>query len=478
MASAFVDLLGEHLLSADGQVQTADALAGKIVVGLYFSAHWCPPCQALTPMLAEWYKKDLKQKGLQIVFVSSDETEDKFAEYFQEMPWLALPYAAREARNEMTKKFRIKGLPTLVLLDEAGKIITKEGREALGSDPTGAEFPWRPKPPRELLANAKLIGKDGRELGIRDALRGGSTIALYFSAHWCPPCREFTPKFSQWYTSDLKAKGLEVIFVSWDKEESGFKDYFAEMPWLALDYSDRTLSTKLSATFSVRGIPCVVTLDSDLSLVNKDARPLIINDPTGLGMPWPTKPVLDLALGPGDIQEVKTVVVFCETQDAAGQKACEEAMVPVANKYLAEEKVANGEAVEFGFMICKSTGGVCGKIRSMAGLQALPPDPHEHKLVQEDSTYAWGCDGCGCDGSTAGERWTCSEGCDFDYCSDCNAKVGQAKEAITPTLALFDMEDSHALYLAEPGTPITTANIEKFLADFLAGKLDRKQLGY
>ena len=40
---------------------------------------------------------------------------------------------------------------------------------------------------------------------------------------------------------DLKAKGLEVIFVSSDRDEASFMEYFGEMPWLALDFSERKL---------------------------------------------------------------------------------------------------------------------------------------------------------------------------------------------------------------------------------------------
>ena len=43
-SDAIVNLLGDTLLSSNGNVATADALAGKSAIGLYFSAHWCPPC--------------------------------------------------------------------------------------------------------------------------------------------------------------------------------------------------------------------------------------------------------------------------------------------------------------------------------------------------------------------------------------------------------------------------------------------------
>jgi nucleoredoxin len=42
---------------------------------------------------------------------------------------------------------------------------------------------------------------------------------LYFSAHWCGPCKSFTPTFAKEYEK-LKSDGknVEVVFVSSDKD--------------------------------------------------------------------------------------------------------------------------------------------------------------------------------------------------------------------------------------------------------------------
>jgi len=85
-----LDLFGETLLTKDGEKPTSEILKDK-VVGVYFSAHWCPPCRGFTPKLAEWYTKDLKTKGMEIVFVSSDKDEGQFTSYYGEQPWVALP---------------------------------------------------------------------------------------------------------------------------------------------------------------------------------------------------------------------------------------------------------------------------------------------------------------------------------------------------------------------------------------------------
>ena len=52
-----MDLLkSASLQKADGSNAPANCLDGKAVVLIYFSAHWCPPCRAFTPMLKDFYE--------------------------------------------------------------------------------------------------------------------------------------------------------------------------------------------------------------------------------------------------------------------------------------------------------------------------------------------------------------------------------------------------------------------------------------
>merc|ERR1719231_1447567 len=101
-------------MGKDGDVKTADALAGKTTVGLYFSAHWCPPCRGFTPKLAKAYTDSLKAKGMEIVFVSSDRDDEAFKDYFGEQPWLALPFAERDLKAKLSKQYKVSGIPTFV----------------------------------------------------------------------------------------------------------------------------------------------------------------------------------------------------------------------------------------------------------------------------------------------------------------------------------------------------------------------------
>ena len=88
--------------------------------------------------------------------------------------------------------------------------------------------------------------------------------ALYFSAHWCPPCRLFTPKLVEWY-KDFKAThpNFELVFVSGDRDEAAMKEYIKEtgMPWPAVAFDK--VESEAFQKFSSDGIPYLVLLDEN-----------------------------------------------------------------------------------------------------------------------------------------------------------------------------------------------------------------------
>jgi len=319
-----------------------------------------------------------------------------------------------------------------VIVESSGKTITKDGRSAVSEDQTGEEFPWKVKSPKELLASAKLVGPSG-ELSIKEAMEGKSALALYFSAHWCPPCRGFTPKLAEWYKKDLKAKGLEVVFVSSDQDEGSFKEYFAEQPWLALDFADRKLARDLSSAMKVRGIPSLAVLDAGLNVVTTDGRAAVCNDPAGTLMPWFPKPVQDLAEGPGSLQEVPTLLVFCESAGPEEARALEEALEPLAAAYVARARAAGEDGAEVSFMLATRRAELAPRIRGMVGLPSV---------------------GGGL----------------FGRC--CRRPAAPS----APRLVLLDIPDGGGYYVAAEGTEVTAASVEEFLAGYKAGKLERKQL--
>jgi len=270
-----MELFGDTLVSKEGNVATKDALADKLYIMVYFSAHWCPPCRGFTPKLAKAYKDSpVAGKETVVIFVSSDRDQAGFDEYYGEMPWLALPFEQRDIKGKLSEKFGVKGIPMLIVLDDKGELVTDNGRAEFKkylSVPTAGAQASNGEGLAELFGKT-LLSKEG-EVATKDTLAGKKNIMVYFSAHWCPPCRGFTPQLAQAYKdSPLAGTDVAVIFVSSDKDQAGFDEYYGEMPWLALPFDQRDIKGKLSEKFGVEGIPMLIVLDDKGQLVTPDGR--------------------------------------------------------------------------------------------------------------------------------------------------------------------------------------------------------------
>ena len=131
------EFLGQKLLGDRGN-KTVDVsvLDSVPVVGLYFSANWCPPCKIFTPLLAKTYSEiNTGQKQVEIVFVSADQSEDDFKAYYSTMPWLSMQFNV-DSLGDIADKFDVSVIPTLLILNKDGTVKFPNGKpqvEAKGS---------------------------------------------------------------------------------------------------------------------------------------------------------------------------------------------------------------------------------------------------------------------------------------------------------------------------------------------------------
>lgn len=64
------------------------------LIGVYFGAHWAPPCRLFSPALSEFYNKinGSGSKKIEIIFCSIDGNEAAFERNYGDMPFCAVPY--------------------------------------------------------------------------------------------------------------------------------------------------------------------------------------------------------------------------------------------------------------------------------------------------------------------------------------------------------------------------------------------------
>lgn len=293
-------------------------------------------------MLAKLYKElnDETKAKFEVIFVSSDESDEAFLEYYKDMPWKALPYAGkidfvvnfkfemilfsdRDRKEKLGEKFQLCGIPTLVVLSPTGEPINTDAVEEVRINPTKAlenylqgktlfwtreakegEHVWEngkcgeclmsplvgprygsineesaldlcqtcfdkqqskdsffeyliPKkqyPLEKLVSSIPYLLQPGKSehVPVNSIVTNElKSIAFYFSAHWCPPCRSFTPKLAELYKEAQKdSKGFEVLFLSCDQDEQSFDEYRAEMPWPAAPLNS---AKTLPAYFQISG---------------------------------------------------------------------------------------------------------------------------------------------------------------------------------------------------------------------------------
>ena len=103
----------------DGAPMTLSSMRGHPVL-LDFWATWCVPCRNLMPGIAGIYR-ETKDQGLVLLGIDDDETPEKALAWLKEnhYDWPSMFDGKTRAARE---KFKVSGIPTVVLIDGKGQI--------------------------------------------------------------------------------------------------------------------------------------------------------------------------------------------------------------------------------------------------------------------------------------------------------------------------------------------------------------------
>lgn len=131
-AARRLDLVGKPLelkgTQLDGKKFNLESLKGKVVL-VDFWATWCGPCVAEHPNVKKNYA-GYKDKGFEVVGVSLDDDREALDKFIKQhkVPWITLHEEDEEARQHTPTYYGIMGIPTVILVDKEGKVVSLDVR--------------------------------------------------------------------------------------------------------------------------------------------------------------------------------------------------------------------------------------------------------------------------------------------------------------------------------------------------------------
>ena len=82
--------------------------------------------------------------GVELVFVSSDQSAEAMVAYMKEShgDWWAVEFGS-DAVKALKSHFGVSGIPMLVVLNKDGKLVTKEGRDHVSGKGPASIAEWK-----------------------------------------------------------------------------------------------------------------------------------------------------------------------------------------------------------------------------------------------------------------------------------------------------------------------------------------------
>lgn len=109
------------LTALDGGDVRLSELRGHVVL-MEFWATWCGPCRYSTPSLEAVYRK-YRDQGVRVLLVNEGESPERIRQWAEER--FTAPILL-DARQTVSRQYRVFGLPTLFVIDQEGQIRYRE----------------------------------------------------------------------------------------------------------------------------------------------------------------------------------------------------------------------------------------------------------------------------------------------------------------------------------------------------------------
>eukprot|EP01084_Bolivina_argentea_P275619 470078_1 len=147
-------LCGNKFIRQNGEKCTfKEGIKGYDMIGFYFSAIWCPPSKAFTPKLKQLYDiANKEKKKLQIIFISSDQSEDEMMNYFQKFhgDYLAIDFNDKARKELLGKVFQCTYIPHLCIVNDKCEMLDAAATNTVVKEKENAIQVWEKKKAKSI----------------------------------------------------------------------------------------------------------------------------------------------------------------------------------------------------------------------------------------------------------------------------------------------------------------------------------------
>ena len=132
----FLPIVNANDINKDNPVSINDLIKNKYVF-IDFWGSWCRPCLQAIPELKSLYEKIRDRKDVLLLGVAKEDNKDtnKLKDIIsrEKVEWLNLWLDSKEANRDTSiiKKLNILAYPTFLIIDNTGKIVSKDSKESI-----------------------------------------------------------------------------------------------------------------------------------------------------------------------------------------------------------------------------------------------------------------------------------------------------------------------------------------------------------
>lgn len=200
------------------------------------------------------------------------ELENKFEELYNDQEAFQLNFAKTHPASYVSP-IVLRGIIYNRCLAELQEIYGSWTPEVQASAPNIAEFIAAMENVQPGKPAIEIAGQDQNDAEVKLSDLKGKVVLLDFWATWCRPCRASLPHVKQVYEK-YNDKGLEVLCVSLDRDESAWKDFIANSGQGMEKYHhvyERGCGwdSKDAANYAVKSIPAKFLIDRDGKIIGK-----------------------------------------------------------------------------------------------------------------------------------------------------------------------------------------------------------------